>query len=127
MDVAVLFMDLINKYDSIVPPAIERKKRESQRKTPVRRRTRPIDMRMSRSRISAGADLKELQAEQLAQRTGLRMSRGASPRPPSVSSLPVVPASPNPLSPESQDSSIMKSAEPGEAFAPPPPPPVSQP
>ena len=61
-------MDLLNKYDQILPPAIVKKKRESERKVPVRRRTRPVDMRMSRSRISAGADLKELHAQQLAQR-----------------------------------------------------------
>jgi len=119
----LLFMDLINKYDAIVPPAIERKKRESQRKMPVRRRTRPVDMRMSRSRISAGADLKELHAQQLAQRSGVRLSKGS---PPPLPSLPAVPASPAPLSPESQSSSIMKSAEPGETFAPPPPPIPSQ-
>ncbi|TFY64373.1 hypothetical protein EVJ58_g2657 [Rhodofomes roseus] len=115
----LLFMDLINKYDAIVPPAIERKKRESQRKMPVRRRTRPVDMRMSRSRISAGADLKELHAQQLAQRSGVRLSKGSPPLPPPLPSLPAVPASPTPLSPESQEtsSSIMKSAEPGEAFA----------
>ncbi|KAH9924755.1 uncharacterized protein B0H18DRAFT_1119774 [Fomitopsis serialis] len=94
----LLFMDLINKYDAIVPPAIERKKRESQRKMPVRRRTRPVDMRMSRSRISAGADLKELHAQQLAQRSGVRLSKGSPPLPPPVPSLPTVPASPMPLS-----------------------------
>ena len=76
----MLFMDLVNKYDEILPPAILKKKRESERKVPVRRRTRPVDMRMSRSRISAGMDLKELQAQQLAQR-GLNVKKSPPPVP----------------------------------------------
>ena len=73
-------MDLLNKYDRILPPAIVKKKRESERKVPVRRRTRPVDMRMSRSRISAGADLKELHAQQLAQR-GIKVTKSPPPVP----------------------------------------------
>lgn len=64
----LLFIDLLSKYAVILPPTIEKKKRESERKVPIRKHTRPMDMRMSRSRISAGADLKELQAQALAQR-----------------------------------------------------------
>ncbi|KAI0693202.1 hypothetical protein C8T65DRAFT_668442 [Cerioporus squamosus] len=75
---ALFFMDLLNKYDEILPPAIAKKKRESERKVPVRRRTRPVDMRMSRSRISAGADLKELHAQQLAQR-GIKLTKSPPP------------------------------------------------
>ena len=71
-------MDLLNKYDEILPPAIVKKKRESERKVPVRRRTRPVDMRMSRSRISAGADLRELHAQQLAQR-GIKVAKSPPP------------------------------------------------
>ena len=76
----MLFIDLIGKYDEILPPAIAKKKRESERKVPVRRRTRPVDMRMSRSRISAGMDLKELQAQQLAQR-GIKVTKSPPPVP----------------------------------------------
>ncbi|KAI0820816.1 hypothetical protein BC628DRAFT_1329645 [Trametes gibbosa] len=83
----LLFIDLLSKYDAIIPPAIAKKKRESERKVPVRRRTRPVDMRMSRSRISAGADLKELHAQQLAQR-GLKVKS-----PPPVPHI-MAPASP---------------------------------
>ncbi|CAL1714693.1 unnamed protein product [Somion occarium] len=79
----LLFIDLLKKYDQILPPTIVKKKRESERKVPVRRRTRPVDMRMSRSRISAGADLKELAAAQMAHR-GLRS-------PPPVPPLPAIP------------------------------------
>ncbi|TFK94176.1 hypothetical protein K466DRAFT_6229 [Polyporus arcularius HHB13444] len=76
----LFFMDLLNKYEEILPPAIVKKKRESERKVPVRRRTRPVDMRMSRSRISAGADLKELHAAQLAQR-GIKITKSPPPVP----------------------------------------------
>ncbi|KAI0073278.1 hypothetical protein K474DRAFT_1666835 [Panus rudis PR-1116 ss-1] len=77
----LLFIDLLQKYDDILPPTLTRKKRESERKVPVRRRTRPVDMRMSRSRISAGMDLKELHAQQMAQR-GIRSSKSPPPVPP---------------------------------------------
>lgn len=80
-------MDLLNKYDEILPPAIIKKKRESERKVPVRRRTRPVDMRMSRSRISAGADLKELHAAQLAQR-GIKITKSPPPVPRVISASP---------------------------------------
>ena len=58
--ISVLFVDLVNKYEEILPPAVLKKKSESDCEVPVRRRTRPVDIRMSRSRMSAGADLKEL-------------------------------------------------------------------
>lgn len=80
-------MDLMKKYDKILPPALLKKKRESDRKVPVRRRTRPVDMRMSRSRISAGMDLKEMQAKQLAQRNGKPVT------PPPLPALPALPVS----------------------------------
>ncbi|KAH9935934.1 uncharacterized protein BXZ73DRAFT_89427 [Epithele typhae] len=79
----LLFIDLLGKYDEILPPAIIKKKRESERKVPVRRRTRPVDMRMSRSRISAGMDLKELQAQQLAQR-GIKVGSKSPPPVPAI-------------------------------------------
>ncbi|KAF4593115.1 hypothetical protein EYR38_008825 [Pleurotus pulmonarius] len=48
----LMFIDLLKHYDAILPPTIARKKRESERKVPIRKRTAPIDMRLSRSRIS---------------------------------------------------------------------------
>ncbi|KAH8093805.1 hypothetical protein BXZ70DRAFT_949249 [Cristinia sonorae] len=120
----LFFIDLIKKYDEILPPTIAKKKRESQRKVPVRRRTRPMDMRMSRSRISAGMDLKEAHAQQLAQRMG-------KPHSPPVSAPSTV------LSEEPEAQVVVHSAEPEEisdlktptaatsntAASPPPPPP----
>ncbi|KAF5351573.1 hypothetical protein D9758_007222 [Tetrapyrgos nigripes] len=50
----LLFIDLVNNYDEILPPTVTRKKRESERKLPVRKRTAMVDMRSTRSnRISA--------------------------------------------------------------------------
>ncbi|PPQ96939.1 LOW QUALITY PROTEIN: hypothetical protein CVT26_005958, partial [Gymnopilus dilepis] len=43
-------------YDALLPPTIARKKRESERRVPVRKRTAPVDVRLSRSRSSMGAD-----------------------------------------------------------------------
>ncbi|KAI0704301.1 hypothetical protein BC835DRAFT_1262104 [Cytidiella melzeri] len=78
----LLVIDLIQKYDQIMPPTLSKKKRDSERKVPTRKRTRPMDMRMSRSRIGEGADLQELAAQQLAQ-------RGLGPKsPPPVPPLP---------------------------------------
>ncbi|KAI0675535.1 hypothetical protein C8Q78DRAFT_1181568 [Trametes maxima] len=134
----LLFIDLLSKYDEIIPPAIAKKKRESERKVPIRRRTRPVDMRMSRSRISAGADLKELHAQQLAQR-GIKVTKSpppvprvTAPSPPplgaavGVSVLPQVPESPRPLTEEpdsvSEHTAPQLTAEPEELHELPPPP-----
>ncbi|KIJ65674.1 hypothetical protein HYDPIDRAFT_175034 [Hydnomerulius pinastri MD-312] len=59
-----LFLDLLKNYDSILPPTIAKKKRESERRVPVRKRTAPVDMRMSRGRISVGAPTREILAAQ---------------------------------------------------------------
>ncbi|CDO73283.1 hypothetical protein BN946_scf185008.g45 [Trametes cinnabarina] len=135
----LLFIDLFNKYDEILPPTIAKKKRESERKVPVRRRTRPVDMRMSRSRISAGADLKELAAQQLAQR-GLKIVKSPPavpavipPSPPATAALPqsLPQVTEEPQSIEEHDlktptvaSAPQFTAEPEElASIPPPPPP----
>ncbi|KAF8920600.1 hypothetical protein CPB85DRAFT_495616 [Mucidula mucida] len=50
----LLFIDLLKHYDAILPPTIARKKRESERSIPVRKRTALVDMRQSRNRISVG-------------------------------------------------------------------------
>lgn len=99
MFVTVLFIDLVQKYAQILPPTIAKKKRDSERKVPVRKRTRPMDMRMSRSRISEGADLQELAAQQLAQR-GIRAKS-----PPPVPALPPLAAKPSPAPAENSASS----------------------
>ncbi|KAI0352312.1 hypothetical protein OH77DRAFT_1428605 [Trametes cingulata] len=129
----LLFIDLLSKYDAILPPALTKKKRESERKVPVRRRTRPVDMRMSRSRISAGADLKELHAQQLAQR-GIRVTKSpppvphvTAPTPEHTHALPQVPESPRPMTEEPEgleghEAPAQLTAEPEELSAIPPPP-----
>jgi len=78
----LLLMDLIQHYDEILPITISRKKRESEtRPTPLRKRTRPTDLRLSRSGLSGGIEggldpqiLLEMQLD----RKGGR-SRNASP------------------------------------------------
>ncbi|GBE86582.1 predicted protein [Sparassis crispa] len=121
----LLFIDLLNKYAEILPPTILKKKRESERKVPVRRRTRPVDMRLSRSRISAGADLKELHAQQLAQRTGLK-NAGSPPAVPAanIPILPQVAESPLPQKTEHDAPAVMLSAGPDSFDELPPAPPA---
>ncbi|KAL9713703.1 Rho-GTPase-activating protein 8 [Leucoagaricus gongylophorus] len=68
----LLFIDLLKHYDTLLPPTISRKKRESERKVPIRKRTAPIDLRVSRSRISIGADVKQLLAAQQAAAQGVK-------------------------------------------------------
>jgi hypothetical protein len=97
---------LVKNYQAIIPPTIARKKRESERKIPIRKRTAPVDMRLSRSRISVGADTKQLlAAQQAAQNPSLRSKHGPSD---SISDVPPVP----PLPPS--------------VVAPPPPPPADK-
>ncbi|KAG1746630.1 uncharacterized protein EDB91DRAFT_1118048 [Suillus paluster] len=70
----LLFIDLLKNYDDILPPTIAKKKRESERRVPVRKRTAPIDMRMSRGRISVGAPTREiLAAQQAAQKVAAQV------------------------------------------------------
>lgn len=70
----LLFIDLLKNYDDILPPTIARKKRESERRIPIRKRTAPVDMRMSRGRISVGAPSREiLAAQQAAQRVAAQV------------------------------------------------------
>lgn len=52
--------DLINHYSSVFPPLLEKKKAESDRVMPVRKRTVLVDQRISRSRLSAETDPREL-------------------------------------------------------------------
>ncbi|KAI6023560.1 hypothetical protein BKA83DRAFT_4261276 [Pisolithus microcarpus] len=60
----LLLIDLLKNYDSILPPTIERKKRESERRVPVRKRTAPVDMRISRGKLSVGSPSREILAAQ---------------------------------------------------------------
>ncbi|KAH9066772.1 hypothetical protein EDB87DRAFT_1678620 [Lactarius vividus] len=49
------FVDLVKHHANVLPPTIAKKRADTERKVPLRKRTAPIDMRMSRSRLSAGA------------------------------------------------------------------------
>ena len=52
-----------------MPPTIEKKKRESECRVPIRKRTAPVDMHISRGRISVGAPTPEvLTAQQATQK-----------------------------------------------------------
>ncbi|KAI0821557.1 hypothetical protein BC629DRAFT_1278140 [Irpex lacteus] len=122
----LLFIDLVQKYTKILPPTIAKKKRDSERKVPIRKRTRPMDMRMSRSRISEGADLKELAAQQLAQRGIIAKSPPPVPPLPPSAAKSSAPAHPTETSAPSPTISV--TAEPesiSQAPVIPPPPPVA--
>ncbi|EJD07412.1 uncharacterized protein FOMMEDRAFT_100626 [Fomitiporia mediterranea MF3/22] len=76
----LFFIDLLKHFDAILPPTIARKKRDSDRKIPLRKRTAPVDMRMSRSRLSVtNIDTREILEEQM-------IARNPSMRPPVPSS-----------------------------------------
>ncbi|KAJ6581367.1 hypothetical protein B0H19DRAFT_1060957 [Mycena capillaripes] len=90
----MLFMDLVKNYAAIIPPTLARKKRESERKIPLRKRTAPVDMRLSRSRISVGADTKQLlAAQQVAQNPSLHKSARSIDIAPPVPPVPPMPPS----------------------------------
>ena len=63
-------MDLLQHYDRLLPPTVAKKKRESERKIPQRKRTAMIDMRVRRSNIGEVTDLKEAVIQQNNRRTG---------------------------------------------------------
>ena len=125
----VVFIDLVTNYDDILPPTIARKKRESERKVPIRKRTAPVDMRLSRSRISMGADTQQLlAAQQVAQNPSLGKlikSPELPPLPPSAlaASTPFVPPPP----PVAEPILSPPPPPPAQIVPPPPPPPISSP
>ena len=98
----MLFIDLLKHYEVILPGTIASKKRESDRRVPIKKRTALIDMRLSRSRISTDADPKQLLvAQQLAQNPTLA-KKATSPERLALSHQPVAknetPAHPHPPS-----------------------------
>ncbi|KAJ7245122.1 hypothetical protein B0H12DRAFT_1325359 [Mycena haematopus] len=132
----LLFIDLVKNYAAIIPPTLARKKRESERKIPLRKRTAPVDMRLSRSRISVGADTKQLlAAQQVAQNPSLhRASRSIDvnapvpPVPPLPSTLPAVKESVPPPPPPPPAAVVANPPPPPAAAAVvPPPPPAASP
>nr|GAT46765.1 predicted protein [Mycena chlorophos] len=126
----LMFIDLVNN-PGMIKDTISKKKRESERKIPIRKRTAPVDMRLSRSRISVGADAKQLlAAQQVAQNPSLhRPSKSTEVPPvPPVPSLPAVPPPPLPTvpavppPPPSAPSTPAVPPPPALANIPPPPP-----
>ena len=82
-------MDLVNHYSEILPPTIAKKKRDSDRPIPVKKRTAPIDLRVSRSRLSAqGIDPKQIY-QQISHSRNASRTRGDS-----SAGLPPIPGTP---------------------------------
>ena len=81
----MFFVDLVNHYADVLPPTIAKKKADTERKVPLRKRTAPIDMRMSRSRLSAGTEARDWLANQRAQ------GNIPPPVPPPAPSVPLAP------------------------------------
>ncbi|PPQ65486.1 hypothetical protein CVT26_000126 [Gymnopilus dilepis] len=123
----LLFLDLLKHYDALLPPTIARKKRESERRVPVRKRTAPVDMRLSRSRISMGADAQQLlAAQQLAKNPSLTKSPELPTAPPPPAAA--APAAPAQQAPPAASAPLPPPPPPPAVeeakIAPPPPPPV---
>ncbi|TEB11877.1 hypothetical protein FA13DRAFT_1782956, partial [Coprinellus micaceus] len=132
----LLFIDLLKNYEAILPPTIARKKRESERRMPIRKRTAPIDMRLSRNRISVDSDaLALLQAQKVAQNPSLARhgpSASVSLRATVTEKLkaPPPPTSPRIPSPSAASTPSCQTPPPPPAApvaipAPPPPPPAT--
>ncbi|KAG6869236.1 hypothetical protein C0993_009100 [Termitomyces sp. T159_Od127] len=120
----LLFIDLIQHYEAILPPTISRKKKESERRGLTRKRTAPVDMRLSRSRISAGADAQQLlAAQQIAQNPSLMRSPKTPEKTPSPPTRIVSPPSPLPVAPIPVAAALSVPPPTLLSFVPPPPPP----
>ena len=121
------FLDLLKHYDVLIPPTLAKKKRESERKAPVRKRTALVDMRLSRSRINIGADTRQLlAAQQIAQNPSLAPKSVKSPELSSVPLPTVVSDVQQPLPPPAPVSKPITPPPPPAvvpSFMPPPPPP----
>ena len=113
----MFFVDLVNHYEDVLPPTIAKKKADTERKVPLRKRTAPIDMRMSRSRLSAGTEARDWLAVQRAQ--------GGVP-PPAPPPVPVPAVPPPPPLPEPALTSKPPVSQPLQV-PPPPPLPVVKP
>lgn len=61
---SLFLADLINHYADLFPPLVEKKKKESDRVLPVRKRTALVDQRISRSRLGEEMDPQQLLEQQ---------------------------------------------------------------
>ena len=85
---SLFLADLINSYQAVFPPLIEKRKSESDRPMPVRKRTALVDQRISRSRLSGGGvDAHEmLEAQYTSQKRASSPTPDAKPSPAIVTS-----------------------------------------
>lgn len=96
----MFFIDLVDLYKDLIPPTIAKKKNETERRMPIRKRTAPVDLRMSRSRLSVGTEARDWLLQQ-------RLS-GKIPAP---SPVPAVPKLATPVPPSATATPAPASAE----------------
>ncbi|KAN0102514.1 hypothetical protein V8E52_011358 [Russula decolorans] len=116
---AMFFIDLVKHYADVLPPTIAKKKVDTERKVPSRKRTAPIDMRMSRTRLSAGTEARDWLATQRAQ------GNVPPPVPPPVAQPAQPPAQPVPPAPQASEPAPTSTPPVAQALQAPPPPPLS--
>jgi len=111
----LFFLDLLKHYDETLPPTIAKKKRDSERPVPTKKRTAPIDVRMSRSRLSAqGLDPKQVYQQQITHSRNPSRTRADS-----AAALPPIPGTPpTPVPPPPPPP--VRAASPQDPNAPPP-------
>ncbi|CAE6519375.1 unnamed protein product [Rhizoctonia solani] len=77
----LLVVDLIERYDEILPPTVTKKKKEVERKAPMRKRTKPFDQRISRRSAHLQDPRKLLEVQHANQLGRSRSSSNAGQRP----------------------------------------------
>ncbi|CAE6425835.1 unnamed protein product [Rhizoctonia solani] len=78
----LLVVDLIDRYDEILPPTVAKKKREVERKAPTRKRTKPFDQRINRRSAHLQDPRKLLEVQHANQAGRSRSSSNVGQRPP---------------------------------------------
>lgn len=114
----MFFVDLVKHYADVLPPTIAKKKVDTERKVPSRKRTAPIDMRMSRSRLSAGTEARDWLANQ-------RVQGNVPPPVPPPPVHPVPPPSPPVPAPQASEPVPTSTPPVAQDLHVPPPPPLS--
>ncbi|KAH7335300.1 hypothetical protein B0J17DRAFT_669538 [Rhizoctonia solani] len=77
----LLVVDLIERYDEILPPTVIKKKREVERKAPMRKRTKPFDERINRRSAHLQDPRKLLEVQHANQSGRTRSSSNVGQRP----------------------------------------------
>ncbi len=121
----MFFVDLVKHYANVLPPTIAKKKVDTERKVPLRKRTAPVDMRMSRSRLSAGTEARDWLANQRVQGNVPPPIQPPVPPVPQPAQAPAPPMSPAPQPQASEPEPGSISTPPvAEVLQVPPPPPL---